>query len=89
MNVTTLGIDLAKNTFSLHGVDAHGKSVLRKILGRAKLMPFFAQQSARLIGMEACSGFHHRAFAASRLSTELRFMKTNPSLYPTFCVGLA
>ncbi len=51
MNVTTLGIDLAKNTFSLHGVDAHGKTVSRKTLSRAKLMPFLAQQPPCLIGL--------------------------------------
>ncbi len=61
MNVTTLGIDLAKNTFSLHGVDAHGKTVFRKTLRRAKLMPFLAQQPACLIGMEVCSGAYHWA----------------------------
>lgn len=61
MNVTTLCIDLAKNTFSLHGVDGHGKTVLRKTLRRARLMPFLAQQPPRLIGMEACSGSHHWA----------------------------
>lgn len=55
MNVMTLGIDLTKNTFSLHCVDAHGKPVFRKTLSRAKLMPFFAQQPACLIGMEACN----------------------------------
>lgn len=61
MNVTTLGIDLAKNTFNLHGVDAHGKAVLRKTLTRARLMPFLAQLPPCRIGMEACSGSHHWA----------------------------
>ena len=53
MNVTTIGIDLAKNTFSLHGVDRHGKVVFRKTLSRTKLLPFLAQQPPCLIGMEA------------------------------------
>lgn len=61
MDVTTIGIDLAKNTFSVHGVDAHGKTVLRKTVSRAKLLPLLAQQPAALIGMEACSGSHHWA----------------------------
>ena len=61
MNITTLGIDLAKHTFSLHGVDTHGKTVLRKTLSRVKLLPFLAQQPPCLIGMEACSGAHHWA----------------------------
>lgn|GEM_PF-3497652 len=59
MNVTTIGIDLAKHSFSLHGVDARGKTVFRKTLSRAKLLPFLAQQPPCLVGMEACSGAHH------------------------------
>lgn len=59
MNVTTIGIDLAKNTFSLHGADSRGKMVFRKTLSRGKLLPFLAQQPPSLIGMEACSGAHH------------------------------
>jgi transposase len=59
MNVTTIGIDLAKTVFSLHGVDGHGKVVIRKTLSRSKLLPFLAQQPSCLIGMEACSGAHH------------------------------
>jgi transposase len=52
-------IDLTKHTFSLHGVDSHGRVVFRKQLSRAKLLPFLAQQPPSLIGMEACSGAHH------------------------------
>jgi transposase len=59
MNVTTVGIDLAKNSFSLHGVDSRGKMVFRKTLARAKRMPFLAGQLPCLIGMEACSGAHY------------------------------
>lgn len=59
--ITTVGIDLAKSTFSLHGVDANGKTVLRKTLSRSKLLPFMAQLPPCLVGMEACSGAHHWA----------------------------
>lgn len=59
MNVTTIGIDLAKHTFSLHGVDSRGKTVFRKTLSRGKLLPFLARQPPCLIGMEACSGAHY------------------------------
>lgn len=59
MNVTTIGIDLAKNTFSLHGADSRGHRVFRKTLPRTKLLPFLAQQPPCLIGMEACSGAHY------------------------------
>jgi transposase len=56
--VTTLGIDLAKNVFSLHGVDAAGKPVLRRTVRRDRLVQTVASLSPCLIGMEACSGAH-------------------------------
>lgn len=59
MNITTIGIDLAKNSFSLHGVDQHGKTVLRKTMSRSKLLAFMAQLPPCLVGMEACSGAHY------------------------------
>lgn len=74
MNVTTLGIDLAKNTFSLHGVDAHGKAVLRKTLARAKLIPFLAQLPPCRIGIEACSGAHHWARQLTALGHRVGIM---------------
>src|SRR5690349_22061856 len=56
--VTTVGIDLAKNVFSLHGVDAAGKTVLRRTVRRDRLVEAVAALSPCLIGMEACSGAH-------------------------------
>lgn len=56
MNVTTVGIDLAKNVFSVHGVGRDGKVLLRRSVGRADLLPMFAQMPPCLICMEACSG---------------------------------
>ncbi len=61
MNVNVLGIDLAKNVFQLHGIDATGKPVLRKKLTRAKLAVFITQLPHCLIGMEACSSSHYWA----------------------------
>jgi transposase len=52
MNLTTLGIDLAKTSFSLVGMDQYGKVILRKTLKRAQLLPFIAQCQPCLIGME-------------------------------------
>ncbi|MFC1681739.1 IS110 family transposase [Pseudomonadota bacterium] len=52
-------IDLAKQSFQLHGVDANGEVVLRKKLSRSKLAAFMAQLPTCLIGMEACGGAHH------------------------------
>ena len=54
MNITTIGIDLAKNVFQVHGTDERGKAVLTKVLRRAQMMPFFSQRAPCLIGMEAC-----------------------------------
>jgi len=59
MNVTTIGIDLAKNTFSVHGVDAGGRERVRKTLSRDKLLKFMAQLPPCRVGLEACSGAHH------------------------------
>ena len=58
MNITTIGIDLAKNVFQIHGVDERGKAVLRKQLKRAQMMTFFVKLAPCLIGMEACGGAH-------------------------------
>ena len=67
-NVTTVGIDLAKNVFSVHGVDGRGAVVLRKTVSRARLADVVAQLPACLIGLEACSGAHEwaRRFQAAR-----------------------
>jgi transposase len=59
MSVVTIGLDLAKSVFQVHGVDAAGHTVLRRRLGRADLLPFFAKQPPCVIGMEACSSAHH------------------------------
>lgn len=61
MNITTLGIDLAKNVFQLHGVDAQGKVMLNKKINRLALADFIAQLPKCLIGMEACGGSHYWA----------------------------
>lgn len=59
MKITTIGIDLAKNVFQVHGVDAHGKIVLKKQLKRDQVAAFFANLAPCLIGMEACASAHH------------------------------
>lgn len=58
MKVKTIGIDLAKNVFQAHGIDAHGKAVLKKQLKREQMESFFANLLACLIGMEACGSAH-------------------------------
>ena len=61
MKITTIGIDLAKNVFQVHGVDEGGKAVLRKPLKRKEVAAFFANLPPCLIGMEACGSAHHWA----------------------------
>lgn len=58
MNITTVGIDLAKNVFQVHAIDARGKVMLRKQLKRNDVSRFFANLPPCLIGMEACTGAH-------------------------------
>jgi len=59
MQVTTVGLDLAKHIFQVHAVDAAGKVVARKRLRRTEVLSFFASLSPCLIGMEACATAHH------------------------------
>jgi len=62
MSIVTVGIDLAKNVFAVHGVDDNGKAVLVKPkVSREQLLPLMAQLPPCVIGMEACSGAHHWA----------------------------
>ncbi len=61
MKITTVGIDLAKNVFQVHGVDGCGKAALRKQLKRSQFLLFFSNLPPCLIGMEACGGAHHWA----------------------------
>jgi len=58
MNITQIGVDLAKLVFQVHGVDARGKVTLRRQLKRPQVVAFFAQLAPCLIGMEACGGAH-------------------------------
>ena len=62
MAIVFLGIDLAKNVFALHGVDAAGRaSLVRPVVRRDQLLEMVAKLSPCTIGMEACSGAHHWA----------------------------
>ncbi len=61
MKVTTVGIDLAKNVFQLHGVNEYGKTVIKKQIRREQMAEFFVNLPACLIGMEACGSAHHWA----------------------------
>lgn len=72
--VITIGVDLAKNVFQVHGVDGDGEIVIRRQLRRARVLPFFAQQPRCLVGMEACATAHHWAREIGKLGHEVRLM---------------
>ena len=57
--VSTIGLDIAKQVFHAHGADASGATVFSRRVTRAKLMPFFAAQPRCTVAMEACAGAHH------------------------------
>ena len=73
--ITTIGIDLAKNIFQLHGVDRHGKTSLKKTVSRAKLLETLANLSPCLIGIEACGGAHHWARKIMELGHTVRIIE--------------
>jgi transposase len=73
-NVTTVGIDLAKNVFAVHGVDALGRVVLRRTVRREWLLELVAQLPLCLIGMEACTGAHEWARQFVQFGHTVRLM---------------
>ncbi len=74
MQVTTLGIDLAKSVFQLHGVDADGAVVLQKKLRRGGVLGFLGKLEPCLVGMEACATSHHWAREIAALGHEVRLI---------------
>lgn len=74
MQITTVGIDLAKNVFQVHAVDQRGKVALRKQLRREQLITFFANLPPCLVGMEACGGAHHWGRKLQNLGHTVRLM---------------
>ncbi len=72
--VTTIGVDLAKNVFQIHGVDASGTTVIRKRLRRRQVLAFFEKQPPCLVGMEACATAHHWAREITALGHEVKLM---------------
>ena len=74
MQIATIGLDIAKSSFQVHGADACGKVVLRKRLRRGKLLEFFANLPRCRVGMEACGGAHYWARELTKLGHEVRLM---------------
>ena len=74
MNVKTIGIDLAKAIFQIHGVNEHGKCLFNKQLKRAQMISFFANLPPCLVGMEACSSAHYWARKLQGLGHTVKLM---------------
>jgi transposase len=74
MQITTIGLDIAKHVFQVHGVDAHEKVVIRKALRRNQMIAFFGALPSCLIGMEACATAHYWARELTKLGHEVRLM---------------
>lgn len=74
MKITAVGIDLAKNVFQVHGVNEHGKTVLKKQLKRDQVAEFFATMAPCLIGTEACGTAHHWARKLGAFGHDVKLM---------------
>jgi hypothetical protein len=73
-SVTTVGLDLAKHVFQVHGIDASGRVIVAKALRRKDVLSFFAQLPECLVGMEACGSAHHWARELIKLGHDARTM---------------
>ena len=73
-DITTIGVDLAKNVIQVHGVDQRGKAVLKKQLPRRRFVEFFANLAPCLVGMEACGSAHHWARQLEKLGHQVKLM---------------
>ena len=73
-SVTTIGLDIAKNVFQVHGVDAKGAAVVARSVRRGGLLKFFASLPRCLVGMEACSSAHHWARSLIELGHEVKLI---------------
>jgi transposase len=74
MQVATIGLDIAKNEFQVHGIDAAEKVVVRRQLRRSPVLEFFEALPPSLIGMEACATAHYWARELTKLGHKARLM---------------
>lgn len=73
-SIVTIGLDIAKSVFQVHGIDGEGQVVVQKRLTRRKLLPFFERLSPCLVGLEACAAAHHWGRELSKLGYDVRLM---------------
>ena len=69
--ITTVGLDLAKNVFQVHGADGAGRAVVRKKLRRGQVLDFFSQLTSCIVAMEACGGAHFWGREIGKLGHEV------------------
>jgi transposase len=74
MEISTIGLDLAKSVLQVHGVDGDGGAVVRKALRRSQVVPFFSKLAPCVVGMEACGTSHHWARELAGLGHEVKLM---------------
>ena len=74
MQVTTIGLDIAKNVFQVHGIDANEKVVVRTQLRRSQVLAFFAALAPCLIGMEACATAYYWARELGKLGHRVKLI---------------
>ena len=67
--ITTIGLDIAKSVFQVHGIDAEGKVVIRRQLKRRYVLAFFQKLPSCLVGIEACASSHHWCASCRRSGT--------------------
>ena len=72
--VTTIGLDIAKSVFQVHGIDAEGKVVIRRQLKRRYVLAFFQKLAPCLVGIEACASSHHWSRELKGLGHTVRLM---------------
>ena len=77
MQITTIGLDLAKSIFQVHGIDASGQTAVRKKLRRAEVLRFFQALPPCLVGMEACATAHYWAREIGACGHDVRLMATS------------
>src|SRR3974377_818309 len=74
MRIATIGLDIAKSVFQVHGVDAAGKVIVQRRLSRGRVLAFFEKQAPCLVGIEACSSSHYWARELIARGHEVRLM---------------
>lgn len=72
--ISTIGLDIAKNVFHAHGADASGKQVFSRRIMRGKVLAFFAEQRKCLVALGACGGAHHWARELKRMGHDVRLI---------------